>query len=297
MIRRPMKACDADLAKLTFPLLALPKIDGVRALVPHGQLRTRTMLPFANRKLQVALSRPEFSNLDGELTDASMPLTDQRLCRFTTSIVNTINDSRKLIFNVFDDFTIYTTYQNRYERAKHRAELEALSSDYIRVQIVPATPIYSRDEYFAFEAQCVADGYEGAIFRSPSGLYKEGRATVNENTYTRLKRFVDDEAVVLKIIEAQENLNEKQTNALGLSERSSHQENKIGKNMLGTLVCLWKGQEINVGPGEMTHVDRIFYFNNPEKLIGELITFKHFPHGQKDAPRQATFKHVRGLGV
>jgi len=45
---RPMKAENAIIEQLKFPLILQPKIDGVRGLNINVQLRTRTLKPFAN---------------------------------------------------------------------------------------------------------------------------------------------------------------------------------------------------------------------------------------------------------
>ena len=68
---RPMLAATVDpndLDALRFPLLASPKLDGVRALVSDdGQLVSRNLKPIPNANVQKAFGRPEFAGLDGEL--------------------------------------------------------------------------------------------------------------------------------------------------------------------------------------------------------------------------------------
>ena len=146
-----------------------------------------------------------------------------------------------------------------------------------------------------YESSILAQGFEGVILRSPNGLYKNGRTTVKEGTYLRIKRFIQEDAVVLSFTEAMENANEAVTNALGRTERSTHQSNLIPKGMIGSLVCrdIKSGAEITVGSGELSHELRTYYWNNPDQLVGRTISYKFFPKGVKDKPRFPTFVAVR----
>ena len=50
---KPMLAalCE-DVTKLRYPVIASPKLDGIRALVIDGQLVSRTLKPIPNRYVQ-----------------------------------------------------------------------------------------------------------------------------------------------------------------------------------------------------------------------------------------------------
>jgi DNA ligase-1 len=160
---------------------------------------------------------------------------------------------------------------------------------------VPYQVIFTLDELLAYESTTLSQGYEGVILRSPDGLYKNGRTTLREGTYLRIKRFTQEDAVVLSLVEAMENTNEAVTNALGRSERSAHQDNLVPKGMIGSLICrdVKTDQEITVGPGKLTHEERTYYWSNPSLLVGRTISYKFFPHGQLNLPRFPTFESIR----
>jgi DNA ligase 1 len=147
------------------------------------------------------------------------------------------------------------------------------------------------------EAAWLEQGYEGVIVRTINGGYKEGKTGKTNPISTRIKRFTDAEAEVISLVEAEENLNERQTNELGLSFRTSHQENKVGKGMVGSLICkdLTTGNEITVGPGKMTHEEREHYWNNRDEIEGKIIKYKSFLKGVKDKPRFPTFECIRPM--
>jgi DNA ligase-1 len=294
MITKPSLAVDFDETKMQFPYLAMPKIDGVRGIHLYGKptISGRSLKLFGNTLLPSIF--PNLEGFDGELVYGDW--TSSSLCRNTTSVVNTYDDPRanSLVWYIFDYVTSTTEnlpYESRYNLLKAKLESNPIPN----VKLVPATLISTYDELAAFEAKCLSEGFEGVILRSPTALPKNGRTTVRENSYLRIKRFTQEDAVVVSLTEAMENTNEAKTNALGNTERSTHQENLLPKGMIGSLLCrdVKTGNEIEVGPGALTHSDRTCYWNNPDKLVGKTISYKHFQHGQLDKPRFPTYVAIR----
>ena len=294
MITKPMLAVDMDESKLIFPYIAQPKIDGVRAIHLYGKptISGRSLKLFANKSIPLLF--PHLEGVDGELTYGSITAPD--LCRTTTSVVNTINDDRysSLVWNVFDYITPETEHLGYLQRYELLKQLITDSPNH-NVHIVPYQVVNSLEELTAYEQKCLISGYEGVILRSPTALPKNGRTTVRENSYLRIKRFVQEDAIVLSITEAMENTNEAVTNALGNTERSTHQSNLLPKGMLGSLICqdIKTGATITVGPGELTHEQRTYYWSNQSELVGKTISYKFFPKGVKDKPRFASYVTIR----
>lgn len=290
MTFKPTLACDADLTKVKLPLLLLPKIDGVRGVVRTSGLVGRSLKPFKNRVLTGTLSRPELLGLDGELVYGS--ITAEGACRTTTSAVNTIKgDVFDMTFNVFDDASDPTLpYAERYFNAHCR--VLALPDDLKHyVKIVPCSVVETVEHIENTYSSLLAEGYEGVILRDPAAAYKYGRATLKEGSYLRIKPSADDEAVVLSLEEAEANNNEATINELGHTERSSHQDNKEGKGMVGALICrdIKTGNEIKVGAGKLTHEERVYYWLNHNEIVGKVIKYRHLTVGVKDKPRHARF--------
>ena len=290
---KPMRAVDANLDKMQYPTLALAKIDGVRALNRDGKMFARTLKRFKNHDLNATYDYALFDGIDGELTVGG--ITDQALCRNTSSVVNSFDKvDNSLMWNAFDILnadTINLPYLERYNALR---EWKIKHPD-VLVNVVPCVWIYSREQADIVIEQHLQEGYEGTIFRNPHGLHKDGRSTHSDGgSYWREKGFVDEECLVVSINEAMENTNEQVVNALGRSERSSHQENMIPKGMVGSLNC-WSAKwgDFIVGSGEMDHEERTLFWNNPTQLVGQAITFKYFPKGVKDKPRFPTFKNIR----
>lgn len=289
MIRKPMKLSDCLIDKIKYPVLVQCKVDGVRAQNQGGTLYTRTLKPFANLATQKYFSDPMFEGFDGEMYCGG--IRDPDLCRKTTSGVNSIQGDPEAKWMVFDLVGSDLPYQERLEVLKRRIRM----IDDPRIHLVQWTMCMDEKHLLDLENTFLNLGYEGVVVRTIDGGYKEGRVGKTDPIATRIKRFTEEEAVVLIIEEAEENLNEKQVNELGLSFRTSHQENKIGKGMVGAMTCrdIKTGKGIRVGAGTMPHSDRKMYWENQEELVGKTIKYKCFPHGEHLKPRFPTFVTIR----
>lgn len=278
---KPMLASPADLNNLRFPLLASPKLDGIRAVVIDGVLMSRSLKPIPNKHVQKLFSA--YEHFDGELIVGSP--TAKNCFNVTTSGVMSVDGEPDVRFHVFDHIEVpHVRYYSRFSPCKFNLRS--------RVVEVPQTLVNSLEELLALEEKCLNEGYEGLILRDPDAGYKFGRSTTKEGILLKLKRFLDDEALIVGLVEQMHNGNEATTNELGRTKRSSHKENKTGKNTLGAFQVLWKGIEFEIGTG-MDDELRQRVWNNREKYIGKLVKFKYFPVGVKDKPRHPVFLSFR----
>ncbi len=291
---KTMQPCTADRNKIKFPVIIQPKIDGVKILIKDGKALGRSLKPIANKYLLDFFSDSQLNGLEGEIIVGNDPLLD-RVCSLTTSMVNTIEgEPTDFTFFVFDDF--YSTDQSYVQRHRDLVKFVSLlnGTKYEnKIRVINGGMIHNLDQMDAAHQHIMKIGYEGSIIRDPESLYKNGRVSVNQGQCMRLKDYTDDEAVCTGLIEAEENTNEAKINELGLSERSTHKANMKPKGMVGTILAKFKGQDIKIGPGNMTHEERIHFWNNQNEIIGKLVKFKHFEHGVKDLPRHPTFICIR----
>lgn len=308
-----MLASDFDESKLRFPLIAQPKIDGVRALNLDGTLTGRSLKKHNNRFVTILFSKPYLKGFDGEM--AANMHTSPSLCRDTSSALSTIEGSPWVLWHLFDyitEQTIDLPYKERYRLLISNVtylKKDEESKNVARfLRIVPSVLCNNEEELLNVENEWLNEGYEGVIIRDPEGKYKQGRSTVKEGGLLRIKRFVDFELKITEIIEGCTNHNQAQINELGKTFRSSHQENLTGNLMVGSLVgtvvseiknlkgetVFQKGDSVKIGAGSMTHEDREKYFLQPELILGKLVKAKMFPHGIKDRPRFPTFVSLRG---
>ena len=136
-------------------------------------------------------------------------------------------------------------------------------------------------------------GLEGLILRQPDGMYKNGRSTLKGTNL--LPQKVIKKAIILSVIEAETNNNEKVVNELGYSARSSHKEGREGNGMVGSFVCVdvESGSIITVGAGKLSHEERKDLF--VAQPVGSIIKYRSFDIGVKDKPRFPRFYSFRAL--
>lgn len=274
---KPMLASPANLDTLRYPLLASPKLDGIRAIVRGGRLVSRKLLDIPNKHIFDLLSRPEFEGLDGELIVGSP--TDKDVYNTTVSVVMAHAKVAPFTYYVFDLWDMPAPYD---ERMRELCQFGALP-DFAKVH--DSRTIENREELDAFEAECIEAGYEGIMTRDPNSAYKCGRSTAREQILLKVKRFEDSEAEIIGIQEEMHNGNEAGRDELGRTKRSTAQAGKTGKGTMGALIVrdVVSGVEFNIGTG-FTAAQRA-----EEWEIGSIHKYKFFPVGVVDKPRHPVY--------
>lgn len=266
--------------ELKFPLWASPKLDGIRCVVKGGVCYSRSFKPIPSLQVQDLFGHME--HFDGELVVGDMWNPD--VYNLTQSHVMSENKPADVRFCVFDYTGPKAMEKTFAERYLDMANLVTVMDD-PRVHLLTQEPVGGMDELLAFESRCLEWGYEGVIMKSPTGRYKNGRATWREGTIYKLKRFADAEAPIVDLIEQVTNNNPKERDELGHAKRSGHQENLEPAGTLGRFVVMFEGIEIDVAPGQFTHSQRKEIWERPEEHIGRVLKFRYMAHGMKDRPR------------
>ena len=281
MTFKPMLAgkCE-DVTKLKFPVMVSIKLDGVRCLKIDGVLMSRTLKPIPNHKVQ-ELFRYVPEGSDGELIIGD-PTAKDAYRRTVSAVMGDGNDIAGLNYFIFDDFTYDHPFVNRYNHL-----LTVVRRG--QAKVLPHKICNTVEELNEYEEALVAEGHEGVMVRSLDGPYKQGRSTAKEGYLLKIKRFEDAEAEIIGYEERMHNGNEAVTNALGRTERSSHQENLTGRGDLGALIVrgingTYKGVEFKIGTG-FNDEERIHIWQHTPLLLGRVVKYKFFPLGSKDKPR------------
>jgi DNA ligase-1 len=280
-----------DTSKESYPCLLSVKLDGIRAIVVDGVVMSRSMKPIRSKVVQSLFGKPEFNGLDGELLYGEWSAPN--VFNVTTSAVMATElkpefDPEKIAFVVFD----YYLSEQAYEVREELVHDIIYHSDNLQVYSLASELAYSEQDLLAFEAKSLEDGYEGIMKRSPTGKYKQGRSTFKEQGIGKLKRFSDDEAIVIGFEEKLHNTNEAKTNELGRTQRSQAQEGMVGAGTLGALVCMCNGIRFTMGSG-FDDAGRAEVWDNQDKYLGKLAKFKHFEIGAKDSFRFPIFQGWR----
>ena len=280
---KPMLASPAEDHLIQWPVLASPKLDGVRAIVRDGVVLSRALKPIPNKWVQQRFSHLE--HFDGELIVGASNHPD--VLRTTTSGVMRVEGEPDVSFHVFDHVENHARlYTVRYDLLEEDTE--------INVFVVPQHELMNTFELNAFEHEVLAEGYEGVMLRRPDAPYKFGRSTAREGYLLKVKRFHDDEFEIVGFEEEMFNANEATTSELGRTKRSSHKANKVPKGRLGALVLKYGDTTFNCGTG-FNDAERERIWAERESYLGMFAKIKYFAHGIKDVPKLPSFLGIRDV--
>lgn len=303
IILKPMLAATqtaGNLDNIKYPVWGSHKLDGIRSLglrEESGEIlvKSRKLKKIPNVYIRNELNRvlgnclknsEKFSGeFDGEIiSSASMNFQE------TTHNVMSFEGEPDFIYYIFDvvEDSLTMSYENRMELLK---SIEF--NDPRIIKLIP-TKLNNEQELLAFEEEALSNGFEGIILRSGSGPYKNGRATLKEGYLSKMKRFSDSEAEIVGFEELEQNNNIATKDALGHSERSSHKENMVGKNTLGTLLVkdIYSDLELRIGSG-LDDATRAAIWADKEKYRGMVVKYKYFAIGVKDKPRHPVWLGFR----
>jgi DNA ligase-1 len=277
---------------IKFPVYCSPKIDGIRCVVFDGVAYSRSLKPIPNIQVQAFANvfHAFLDGLDGELTVGSP--TDANCMQNSMSVMRQSGEP-DFTFHVFDVYDPSAPFDLRYGEAFDRVKGMNFNHPNVAIRVVPQHRCYSIAELEGWELKYLGDGYEGLMVRAERGAYKCGRSTEREGGLVKVKRFTDAEAVIVGFEEEQHNANEATKDATGKTERSTAQAGLVGKGRLGALrVQSAAGIEFNIGTG-FTAAQRLDFWTRRSEILGATVTYKHFDHGVKEAPRHPVYKSFR----
>lgn len=266
-----------DTSKLNYPVLVSIKLDGLRCTIHNGVVMSRSMKPIRSKAVQELFGRSELNGLDAEILYG--PWNDPLVFNKTTSAVMATElkgdmDKSLLKMAVFDYFLNDSIYNVRYLMAE-----EIVKRHGKQMEMLAQVQVDNEEELLDFEREALDNGFEGIMVRSIHGKYKQGRSTLKDGIINKLKRFSDDEGLIIGFQEKMTNTNESKINEVGRSQRSQALEGMVGANTLGAFVCTCKGIEFTCGSG-LDDAMRKEVWENKDKYLGRFIKFKHFEIGK-----------------
>lgn len=280
---KPLLAEDFVEADMVFPAVLSPKLDGIRAIGTQGTLKTRSMKDIPNPHIVERFK--QYQGLDGEFIFGEPTAEDCYNLTYSAVMKTSAKNADGVRLFVFDSiFNMDDPFWKRYADA---TDIVRQSGDDLLV-IVPQVQVTSMEDVDRLEAEWLAQGYEGWMYRLADGRYKQGRSTVKEGILLKGKRFKDSECVVLAVEEMLENQNEAYRNELGRTQRSSHKEGMVGKGTFGRALVrdIYSGVEFYIGGGKgMTKAKRAEIWADRENQPGQFWKYTYFPIGVVDKPR------------
>lgn len=254
-LSQPMLAAKlSDVATLRFPCLATPKIDGIRCLKVDGRVLSRSFKPIPNKYI-VSLVETLPDGVDGELLAGDFSDTESAVMSRDGE-----PDFQYWVFDVYSD-------------KPYEARVQDMPSAPWIVQLMPH-PLFSLEDFFAYERLCIGAGHEGVMTRAGNSPYKCGRSTPTEQYLVKHKRFDDSEAIIIGFLEQYTNNNEIQRNAFGKARRPGGRANHTPKGTLGSLQVrdVYTGVEFEVGTGFDDALRKKLWTERP---LGVAIRYKY----------------------
>jgi DNA ligase-1 len=280
IVTRPMLSARRLPGRVVFPILATPKLDGIRCLKLGGRALTRSFKPIVNNFAREWIEANVADGCDGELM-----LRGSNFCE-TASGLGRRDGFPNFVFCVFD------YVQDTAAPYHRRVESLALLPTPDRVEKILPTPIHDFAELNAYEEKCLGEGYEGVMVRAPDGPYKCGRSTERECFLAKIKRFEDSEGVILDTYERMSNQNEAGVDAFGHIKRGVSLSAMVGRGELGGFVvrALDSGVEFRLAYNHRAGGNCAgLLWNRKDSLVGQAVKYRHQPSGAKEAPRFPQF--------
>lgn len=182
------KEYSKERAKVRFPMMIQPKLDGMRMLYDSRTQKARSRSgksgkTGAQETILAELAKADWDGytLDGELYKHGRSFQD---------VMRAVK-SGGLEYYVYDLVSV-SPFQQRYELLKKLYE-QAPASVRSVVKLVPTAWCHSHEEVIGKQQQFVKEGYEGAILRDPHAPYAHARTSY----LLKLKSFEDAEFKVV----------------------------------------------------------------------------------------------------
>jgi DNA ligase-1 len=274
-----------DVNKLKYPLIASPKLDGIRAILQNNSLVSRTFKQIPNRHIRNILESLSIDYaLDGELVSGS-----------------SFNESSSAIMSRdgqpdFDYFIFDSVKESSEAFSSRIKRLEEAAKKHSSIKVVEQRLVSSSEELLAYEKECLDKNFEGIMVRDPNGGYKFGRSSLREGLLLKLKRFEDGEALVVGYEEMMHNTNPEELDAFGKVKRSTAMSGMVGSNMLGAFLVkdLISDVDFAISTG-LTERQRVDFWNVKDSLIGKIVKYRHQPSGALEKPRFPIFEGFRHI--
>lgn len=183
-----------------------------------------------------------------------------------------------LYYNEFDELYSDVKLIDRIKRAK------SIITENNRLKILQQFKIENNQDFEEFKEYSVVSGWEGMMLRKNVGY--EGKRTKN---LLKEKPFFEEEFVVEDI--------EIGSMRHFIDNEKTREKEEVESEMMTKVLITYKGYVVRVGSG-FDMVDRIYYMNHPNEIIGKSITVKYLSESYNDkgglSLRHGTVKTIHG---
>ena len=261
--------------KADYPAFIQPKLDGVRCLFSAKGAFSRTGNQFMNvMHIEKALE-PLFAKypnivVDGELYNHGLKDDFEKIISLVRKQKPTVQDiveaSQLTQYHIYDIASMeYATYTDR----NLFILAESCFKNKYCIQVTPTKLATDFDDAQKYHEKNLKAGYEGSIYRTPSGKYKGTRSW----DLMKFKDFHDAEATIINY-------------EVGKGKR----EGTLGKFIMEDE----HGNVFGCPPGKgYDYKEMANLLNNIHDYIGQVATFTYFERTKAGSYRHPLFKCLR----
>jgi DNA ligase-1 len=247
---------DKHSAKIKFPCLVQPKLDGVRMLA-RKEDGTVTMWSRKGKLIDIPDKINEQLCLmlqDGQCTDGELYVHGWTFQRIIAAVKKKRDDTDLLEYHIYDSPHPALSFEERLPQKGIGATLyprhcQGWTNIGKNIKFITTYDVVDQIEFDVYEGMMVQQGYEGMMVRNQNSLYKYKHRSYD---LQKVKRFVDDEFEIIG--------------------------GKDGEGRESGLIiyrCVTSdGLEFDVRP-KGSHEERREVFNNLEKYIGKHLTVRY----------------------
>jgi len=277
-----------DKIKVNYPVAVMPKLDGVRCIVRiNGD--SIELFSRQNNSLEHLYSHFEESlklftkflppniDIDGELY--SHILNFNSITSIVRKTKKTSDEELSLIqYHIYDCIIPDTPFEERWKILKktYSKYIKNLNFE-SKIELVDCELVENEEELMKYYSKCLEDNYEGSIVRrlyysdpTPSGLKRSIYRGVRCCNIMKLKPTIEEEATVIDVVSAK--------------------GREDGKALLK--VKDKRGNEFMTRPATTFEI-RNDMLNNPERIIGKIVTLKYLELTPDGIPRGPVTKDFR----
>lgn len=270
----PFAAKEKNAIIINFPCFIQPKVNGVRCFVKlvNGKPILYSKKGDVWNIPQVSdwfMDHPEVFTMysDDVIYDGELYIKGESLQNIASAVKAYKIETMNVKLHIFDIAVEDQTQANRFARLYSVESKEAFGNpDFSPVVLVPTKKCINDERAQILTDMYIGEGYEGAIFRDPEGVYEFGKRPA---TITKLKRLEDAEFVIVDIVGQDKD------------------------NSIGMFVCVTpEGKQFTVNAKGDTKYKRSILLD-PSSFIGKLLTIFFYEYTDDGKPFHITNTIVR----
>lgn len=286
---KPLLAHVFDPSRFHPPAYVQPKFNGVRALYQQGHFQSRDEMPW-NTNVLAHLAKPlreifdDKTVLDGELYVHGWPL--QRINgAVAINRSEPREDTHEVEYRIFDVVSYISTFEERFKMLLNNRHWFAGTKLHV-AETKYVTMLQEADEFYM---KCVADGYEGIMYRLQSCPYTMPKqedmqlSALKLRFKLRSKWLSDKDNRVWHLLKRKDWLDGEFV-CLRIEEGEGKR-----RGMVGAFICQAPTNTFKVGSG-LTDDEARHYFTNPP--IGHRIKVKFLTWTTEGKPFNPTVEAV-----